>query len=153
MNKVKRPTTRKEVFFISTEDLDGQTLIPRVPKNLLTERGYEDNVTKRVYLSTSIMGCLAAMSANILGRVYNVYKVTASVYKPTTEEVPDCEITDEVWSLEPVKLNYVYSIKVVGSQDKEYKYRTKDFEATMYKWDYKKLGERGLLIGNNKTRK
>lgn len=40
MNKVKRPTTRKEVFFISTEDLDGQTLIPRVPKNFLTERGY-----------------------------------------------------------------------------------------------------------------
>ena len=65
MNKVKRPTTRKEVFFISTEGLDGQTLIPRVPKNFLTERGYEDNVTKRVCLSTSIMGCLAAMSANI----------------------------------------------------------------------------------------
>lgn len=49
MNKVKRPTTRKEVFFISTEDLDGQTLIPRVPKNFLTERG----VTKIIQLRES----------------------------------------------------------------------------------------------------
>ena len=150
---MKRPTTRKEVFFISTQDLDGQTLIPRVPKNFLTERGYEDNTTKRVCLSTSIMGCLAAMSRNIENEIFNVYKVTANVYKPTTDEVPDCEITDEVWSLEPVKLNYQYSIKVGKAEDKEYKYKTRDFEATMYKWSYKKINRKGLLIGTNKTKK
>ena len=101
------------------------------------------------------MGCLAAMSANILGRVYNVYKVIANVYKPTTEEVPDCEITDEVWSLEPVKLDYQYSIKVTGYHDKEYKYRTKDFEATMYKWKYERVNKKGILIGTgtNKNKK
>lgn len=66
MNKVKRPTTIKEVFFISTADLDRQTLIPRVPKNFLTEQGYEDNTTKRVCLSTSIMGLFSCYECEYL---------------------------------------------------------------------------------------
>lgn len=56
-------------------------------------------------------------------------------------------------ALEPVKLNYQYSIKVTGYHDKEYKYRTKDFEATMYKWKYERINKKGLLIGTNKNKK
>ena len=136
---MKRNTTKMDVYFISNQYLDDKTLKPRVPKNYLTENGYEDNTTKRVCLSTSVDGCLAAMSRNIKGEIFHVYFISTDVYKPTTAEVPDRDITDEVWSLKPVTLRYVYTVKVIEPYDTEYKYRTKDFEATMYKWKYKKI--------------
>lgn len=136
---MKRNTTKMDVYFISNQYLDDKTLKPRVPTNYLTENGYEDNTTKRVCLSTSVDGCLAAMSRNIKGEIFHVYFISTDVYKPTTAEVPDRDITDEVWSLKPVTLRYVYTVKVIEAYDTEYKYKTKDFEATMYKWKYKKI--------------
>ena len=130
-----KQTCRLTAFIVSAENLPN-VIYPRIPNNYLTKFGYEDNVTKRVCMSTSISGCLAALSANIQGMQFNVYTSQIDAYKPTIEEVPDCKITNEVWSTEPVKLQYMCKIKVLSAYDTQYEYSTKDFSAALYKWAY-----------------
>ena len=133
-----KPTHKLTAFIVSAENLP-DVICPRIPNNYLTKTGYEDNVTERICMSTTIEGCLSALSANIQGMQFNVYTSQINAYKPTIEEVPDCKITNEVWSLEPVELTYVCRIEVLSAYNKQYVYNTKDFSAALYKWEYKIL--------------
>lgn len=131
-----RLTHKLDAFIVSAKTLP-DVIYPRIPNNYLTKAGYEDNVTERVCMSTSISGCLAALSANIKGMQFNVYAANINAYKPTIEEVPDSHITNEVWSLEPVRLCYVCRIEALSAYDTQHIYSTKDFSAALYKWEYK----------------
>ena len=96
--------------------MDGVTLEPRIPQNFLTKHGYEDNTTKRVCFSTSIDGCLIALSQ---------------------KQVPDVTYTHEVWVTEPVTLKVTGKIVIKDAKPKELHYFYGDnHEAILYGWNY-----------------
>jgi hypothetical protein len=110
---------------------------PRIPiTTYLDESGkiIEDEVTPRVCFSTSILGCLLAtdFSSNIKNNFTDLNKINLDYFrslyvysvdnipnlfipksKPINNNyvgvVPDCEITGEVWSLDPIELTMLYS--------------------------------------------
>lgn len=95
-----------QYYFLSDKYL--QTITPRVPDNRLTRRGYEDNKTERICVAPSIEQCLFSIGIyNKEIKRFYVYRPSKSDYihhVPTEEEVPDINITDELWLLEPVNL-------------------------------------------------
>lgn len=133
-----------ELYCISQEDLDGQTLEPRVPDNFFTKNGYEDGETPRVCFTPSVDKCLMAISQKCEGIEFYVFspeEVPAeNIYKPTVEEVPDSEITDETWITCPVKLKKVGKIKVLGDSGLDgHPFNYGDKTAELYDWDWEWL--------------
>jgi hypothetical protein len=143
-NKIQESTNSYKYYFISEKYMDGKTLEPRIPSNFLTKNGYEDSKTKRVCFSTSIDGCLTALSQNCKGKEYYIHTPDGEyqVYKPTAQEVPDCKITKEVWVKEPVKIKCIAKIKVTDDDKnpgKKYTYGDgKSAELYGWKWKYTK---------------
>lgn len=130
-----------KVYHISPDKNSSIHLQPRVPNNFMTQNGYEDNKTKRVCVSNTIAGALKAMSMNLKGKTLHVYSLNvpdSDVYKPTTSEVPDVNITGERWIKKPVTLNYERSIVVGEAKDKEYNYNYGPHTATLYGWNWSK---------------
>ena len=131
-------------YFVSETNMDGHTLIPRIPDNYLTRIGAEDNNTPRVCLSDSIYGCLTALSKNLKGKdlfVLTVYLDSSQVYHPTTKEVPDSEITGEVWCKESIKLSCIGEIHIKQAHTKPLKYTYTDSKGTthtanLYSWNW-----------------
>ena len=130
------------LFHVSEEDLSCKILIPRIPKNCwLIDNGYEDNKTSRICVAKSIDDCLTAIGDDIKDMIFNVYaleKVDEDliVKKPTKEEVPDVEVTNELWVLNKAKCKFLYKIKVC-SIIKELNYTLDNEIYSAWKWDYK----------------
>lgn len=128
----------KSLFFVSADD-SLHTLLPRIPDNFFTRNGFEENATPRVCLSTSIDGCLMALGRNIQGQTFQVYSTKPSIiYYPSTDEVPDCKITGEVWSLDGLRLQPLFKIKVLEA-DYSLPFRYGKKHAELYKWKWKKV--------------
>jgi adenylate kinase family enzyme len=137
-------TNEPELYCISQEDLDGQTLEPRVPDNFFTKNGYEDGETPRVCFTPSVDKCLMAISQKCEGIEFYVFSPEEvsdeNIYKPTIEEVPDSEITDETWITCPVKLKKVGKIKVLGDSGLDgHPFNYGDKTAELYDWDWEWL--------------
>ena len=135
-----------ELYCISQEDLDGQTLEPRVPDNFFTQNGYEDGKTPRVCFTPSVDKCLMAISQKCEGIEFYVFSPEEvpeeNIYKPTVEEVPDAEITDETWITCPVKVKKVGKIKVLGDSGLDgHPFNYGDETAELYDWDWEWLEE------------
>lgn len=132
-------------YFISQHgDWNESVIQPRVPSNFMTKNGYEENKTPRVCFSTSIDGCLRALSQNVNGKEFYVYNPEISskhtVYKPTQKEVPDVKVTNEHWILQPVTLYCIGKIRVTGEKGNgiPYKYGDKNqYTAELYDWKWK----------------
>ncbi len=108
----------------------------------MTKNKFEDYTTPRVCFSTTIDGCLSALSMNLDNKILYVYTLDNcskhNIYVPSIEEVPDCEITNEVWCLEPCTVSYYGTIKITGSYNKGYEYTYGNGKiAELYKWKYK----------------
>lgn len=130
-----------KVYHVSNLKQSTIKLSPRIPDNFMTRNGYEDAKTKRVCVSISVDGALKAMSMNLKGKelhVYSAHVPEAEMYKPTTQEVPDVNITGERWIKKDVILNYEKSIVVGEAKDKEYNYQYGNNTATLYGWNYNK---------------
>lgn len=144
---VTESSTKIKLYHISEKDIDGNTLIPRIPSNYFTKNGFEDDTTPRVSFSTSIQGCLMGLSQNCKGKTYYVYSPetdidSKNIYKPNIKEVPDSKITKEVWVLQPVKIKKVCKIYVksdTGEDGIKFSYGNKTAE--LYKWDYEIIQE------------
>lgn len=137
----------KELFFISEDDLDGEILEPRVPDNFFTKNGYEDGETPRVCFTPSVDKCLMAISQKCAGIEFYVFSPEEvseeNIYKPTVEEVPDSEITDEIWITCPVKIKKVGKIKVLGDSGLDgHPFNYGDKTAELYDWDWEWLEEK-----------
>lgn len=136
-------TKLKPLYHVSTSNLSGQTLTPRIPHNFLTDNGFEENKTPRVSLSTSINGCLIGMSQNLKGKEFYVHQVvdssTLRTKKPSTSEVPDSKHTDEVWALTPVTLQAISKIKVGEAKDTPLVYQYGTHHAETYDWNWTKM--------------
>ena len=95
-----------KLYHLSKEKISEMT--PRVPVSK-----YEEQKTPRICFATTIQGSLIGINENkdITGDVYNVYSIeTNDFYKPKKSEVPDSNITGEVWYLHKCKPKYEYSI-------------------------------------------
>lgn len=131
---------KKRLFHISENPNIG-SLEPRIPRNFLVDKGYEDSKTQRVCFASTIDGCLRAMSANIKGKTFYVYnpEEDQEVYIPTKEEVPDCRATGEVWVLNHVRLNRIGEIKVgeaKGRRGIQYTYGKNTAELYNWNWEW-----------------
>lgn len=132
----------QNIYFVSENSMDDELLTPRIPSNYLVNNGYEDKETKRICFSTSIDGCLAALSKNIKGHDLYVHVPDhpCKIYKPTTKEVPDCKITNEVWVKHPISIKCIGKIHVEEAEGPGIKYTYGDNKSTeLYKWKWKWL--------------
>ena len=105
-------------LFLSEQDMDGEVIVPRIPHNYFTENYYEDTITPRVCLSSTIEGALKAISSKRkIGTEFYVHTPMheCTVYHPTEQQVPGCKLTGEVWSKEPVRLTTIGKIRVTES--------------------------------------
>lgn len=132
-------TGTRQLYFISEKK--GLThLEPRVPSNYMTKNGYEDGKTPRVCFSTSIDGCLMALSMKCTNHEYYVYTPIGhgKVVSPTVKQVPDVKITHEKWILDPVEIKCIGKILCIGDAGEDgipYKYGSNTAE--LYKWNWK----------------
>lgn len=128
-------------YIVYPSNSDNKKLSPRVPINYLTKNGYEDNKTPRVCASSSIEGCLKALSRNLKDEKLFVHKVISdrTPINPSISQVPDCKITDEVWFKNNIVLKCIGEILITGDDNKPgYKYTYGDNKsAELYGWDYK----------------
>lgn len=126
------------LYHLSETNLDGKILEPKVPSNFLIQNGYEDKETKRICFSSSIDGCLMAMSSNIKNKEFFVHTPFTNItaYTPTISQVPDVKLTNEKWVKAPCKLKCIGKIKVGEAIDKPLTYKYGDKSANLYKWNY-----------------
>lgn len=134
------------MFFLSQTKIDSEILVPRAPLNSLTEHGYEDGDTPRVCGAPSINQCIMALSAALHDTNLYVYElleedgtVSDKYIVPLHSQVPDCEITGEVWFDHPMKLKYVGVIHVIKPYGPGYKYHFGEndrYQAILYDWEY-----------------
>lgn len=138
----------EELFFISEDDLDGEILEPRIPDNFFTKNGYEDAKTKRVCFAPTVDQCLMGLSQNLEGKEFFVYSPVEeidedTIYMPATDEVPDAEITNEIWITSPVQIKKVGKIKVLKDSGLDgHQFTYGDQTAELYDWDYIWLEEK-----------
>lgn len=141
-NARKLDNYKGKLYFISESDIDGETLKPRVPKNYLTESGYEDNTTPRICFSDDPGKNLTALSQNVEGKTFYVYEpdetARQNLYKPNSKAVPDQEITNEMWVTEPTTIHKVGRILCIGDDGNDgMKYTYGDGKtAELYGWNY-----------------
>lgn len=130
-----------KIYFLSESNMDGETLLPRIPSNYMTKNGYEESKTPRVCFSTSIDGSLMGLSQNLKGKELYVHipDSEVSIYKPSVKQVPDCKITGEVWVKDKVNIKCIGKIKVIkdkGLPGHRYMYGDGK-SAELYDWDWK----------------
>lgn len=126
---------------LSCDDLDGVTLTPRIPDNFYTLKGYEDNKIKRVCFAERVDKCLSALSRAVEGREFNVYIPESPAWKfwafrPSAKQVPDVDLTGELWVLRPIKVRLFGRIVVTGYHKiSSYVYGDGRI-GLVYHWDY-----------------
>ena len=99
-----------QYYFISKQNHDGKTLEPLIPKNRMRD---EDNKIKRICVSSSIAGCLTAIHILKEGNYVYIHSCESdSVIQPTIKQVPDVQLTGELWIIEPVKMTLISKIKI-----------------------------------------
>lgn len=102
------------LFHISPIKLTDTVLVPRIPSSIDTSHN-ENSDRKRICFGRSINGCLSAVSygGNTLEnmtRVWYVYSPTdidtRFLYQPSLKEVPDVDVTREIWYTKKCHLKY-----------------------------------------------
>ena len=143
-------------YYHLSKESDLSIVEPSIPDNYMTKNKFEDHKTKRVCFAPSINQCLMAMSRNLTGETFYVYTLYESDYKkikkPSVNQVPDVNITGEVWITDPVKVKYIGKIRVIGvSTNDGYSYMygdDKKHKAELYDWDYTVIAENYMSNAN-----
>lgn len=133
----------QNMYFVSNSNMDGKTLMPRVPNNYLTKNGYEDATTKRVCFAPSIDKALMGLSQNLKGKKFFVHipskkVLDKNIIYPSKDKVPDVDITGEIWCTTPVPLKCIGEIVVTGDDESpghKYNYGN-NITAELYGWDW-----------------
>ena len=131
------------LYFLSEDNLDGKVLSPRIPNNFLVQNGYEDAETPRVCFAESIDGALMALSQNLEGKQLFVHQpvnpILEKVVNPTKKQVPDVELTTEVWYTDDIEVKMVGKILVEtddGLPGHKYKYGNNEADLYGWKWHW-----------------
>ena len=132
-------TSSIEYYFVS-ESSDIKSMVPRIPDNYMTRHRYEDSKTPRVCFAPSINSCLMALSQKCTGMELYVYIPDGNyeIYHPSVSQVPDVNITGEVWIKSKVRVKKIGKIKVIGDKGLDgHPYRYGNKTAELYDWDWK----------------
>ena len=138
----------KPLYHLSFECHDGEVFSPRrMDKDAVMED--EDWKTPRVCVSTSVDGALSSIldsDLNPIGKVLWVHVVdnlqklasNGSIYKPSTNEVPDADVTGEHWLTAPAKLKAVGQIEVTDIAEECVQYVCSGYEdfVARFKWKW-----------------
>lgn len=141
LSKYITESTHYTMYHLSPRNLNNKTLKPKIPNNFMTRNGYEDDKTARVCMAPSIDQALTAISSNLTNHELYVHvpiKSGLKIKHPSTDEVPDVNVTGEIWVMEDVTLVCIGKIKVVDSIGKgiPYKYGENN-TAELYRWKWK----------------
>lgn len=137
--KIPKSVRHNKLFFLSDKNMNNKTLTPRTPNNYFTKNGYEDAKTKRVCFAPSIDKALMGLSANLTNKEFYVHVPIGEykTYKPTKKEVPDSNITGEIWITNSVKVICIGKIVVIKDKGlKGHKFKYGDKEAELYDWKW-----------------
>lgn len=104
-----------KLYFVS-EKKSFTKLSPRIPKNERVDLQIENDNIPRVCFAPSIEQCLQAIDTE-KGKEYYVYVPKGNlfkhdIFKCTLKEVPDSNLTDEYWCLDPIEIQVLYKIKI-----------------------------------------
>ena len=130
----------RKLYHVSTKNLNGQVLHPKIPHNYLTEQDLEESKTARICFSPNIDRCLMALSENLKGKELYVHiPLDKTKYEDVKNtQVPDSDLTKEKWVTCDVEMKCIGKIIVTESKKKEYHYKTKDGKNhPLYKWNWK----------------
>ena len=137
-----------KLYHISSSNINGKTLIPKVPNNILTKLGVEDSKTPRVSFAPTVDHALLAIGFNRLKTGpkelsvfepanYNNLKIIDSKELSMKGKVPDADKTKEVWVLNRVKMKYVGKIRLLGPTNKFVEIKAGPHKIKNYYWKYK----------------
>lgn len=137
--------SKEHYYHLSERDLDNKVLTPKVPKNFMTEKGYEDDKIKRISFAETIDGALLGISQDLKGKEFFVHEPESYDIKTLSNKevvskkyVPDAHLSKELWVLEDVKLKKVGKIRVIKTKPKPETYTYGDnIKAETYNWEYK----------------
>lgn len=142
----------KTLYYLSPSEIE--LLVPKAPIS-----DYEDQTIPRICFNTSIQGCLIGINENkdITGQRFKVYSIEADdYYIPTMSEVPDRQLTDEVWVQAAVEPDYLYDIEITGKSGEKLYELGRDM-VMVPQWEYKILNEalhedsRTLLVSKSRS--
>lgn len=140
----------RRLYLVSETNLQDSILYPKRPNNFFTRRGYEDGNVKRVSLSSSIDGALMNIPNKVSGKTLYVHTPITEVsdyHIPTKEEVPDADITGEVWLYKPVTLRCIGKIQLIQQSDKEGNVFTYGKHiGELYDWDWIWMDRKGIAL-------
>lgn len=105
------------LFRLMAENVDGMTIDPVVPDNFMTRHGFENGEVPRICFAPSIDLAIIALGMNCGGMDSYVYVPEVIPYKtylirPGSDEVPDADITHEVWLIKPTVLHCIGKIRI-----------------------------------------
>lgn len=142
---------RFKLYHLSELNLDGVELKPRPPsKDRAME--CEDTHSKRICVSTSIMGALQGIGYNdydCIGKTLYVHEPENlewlfehdKVYKPNINQVPDSNVTCEFWLKAKSKMKLIGKIMITdlidGSDDDNLAFFIKDYKTWCDKFEWK----------------
>lgn len=113
-----------KLYYISEDELTEEFLFPK----------YDLELDKTfIKAATSINGCLSAHSKKNENPVY-VYTIETNSWKrPTKNDVPNVDLTGEVWITKPVKPKFFAKIAIV----KEIKTKVSKLQNNLYPFELK----------------
>lgn len=135
----------KHIYHISYVNHDGETFEPRVYDNDNVKNGMERKV-KRVCFSDSVTRALYSIFPNgayDADFYVHVPNSDCKVYKTTSDDIYDADITHELWIKEPVQMKCIGKIHVNGVSDKTHTidvdkdkagYGKKKYHETRWNW-------------------
>lgn len=105
-------------FYFVTDQYFGNEMVlePRIPETIQEN---EDNKTKRICVSTSIIGALSATSQNLeIGEPTFVYETdipidSKNLIQPNQTQVFDAEYTGEFWVTKKNKFKLIKMVEVI----------------------------------------
>lgn len=110
-----------KLYFVTQSERFGTSMMlsPRIPKSIDFEND-EDNTIARICVCENIVNCIKAILPNIFqGSYINIYSCDVDkeeVYKPTIRQVPDVDLTHELWLLKNTR--FVLEKKIWFAQEK-----------------------------------
>ena len=103
------------LYYLSKQPIG--LVVPSTPKS-----DFENQTIPHICFSTSIQGCLMSLNENknLIGERFHVYYLDTDDYcKPSLAEVPNRDITGEVWVQYACEPEYLYDIEIVNQKGEQ----------------------------------
>ena len=123
LSYIQESSNNVRLFHISNNII--KVLMPRIPDNFYTKKGWEDSTIKRASVAPDIDHCILSIGNNKITnnpKIYMVYEPTdySKIKVMSNAEiirrgglVPDADVTKEYWLLTPTKVKEIAKIKVL----------------------------------------